>query len=363
MATAGGTEYPYIEPPDSEHAEGTSARTVQNALAEVARDLRANPGLFDFFQAVRLLIRLAEEHQPVGKFVPPEDEALRFSVNHALSFPPSQIHGIDWSGDVPKLTINFLGLTGPMGTLPYAYSELINDRLRGRDTGLSEFFDIFNHRAISLFYQAWEKYRFAVAFERDGVDRVSRLLASLMGLGTQGLQSRMEVRDEAMIFYTGLLGLQPRSAIGLCNILEDYFGVQVEVEQFVGSWQGLSPSDQCAVGAGMGFSEQLGVGAVTGDAIWDRQSRIRLKFGPLDQKQYLSLLPSGSAWQPLRSLASFYCGTQMEIEIQLILKRQEVPRCELGDTSGAGPRLGWFTWMKSGTEFDRSPGDSILLLT
>jgi len=358
MATPGGTEHPDVEPSDV-----TAARTARSALSEVERDLRENPGLFEFFQAVRLLIRMADDREPVGEFVAPEDEALRFSVNHALSFPPSQIHGIDWSGEVPKMTVNFLGLTGPMGTLPYAYSELINDRLRGRDTGLADFFDIFNHRAISLFYQAWEKYRFPVTFEREGVDRVSRLLASLMGLGTQGLQSRMDVRDEALIFYTGLFGLQPRSATGLRNILEDYFGVPVEIEQFVGSWQSLAPSDQCAVGSGFGFSEQLGVGAVAGDAIWDRQSRIRIKFGPMDQQQYLALLPSGSAWQPLRSLASFYCGAQMEIEVQLILKRQEVPRCELGDTSGAGPRLGWFTWMKSGTEFDRSPGDSILLLT
>jgi len=173
----------------------------------------------------------------------------------------------------------------------------------------------------------------------------------------------MEVRDEALAFYTGLLGLQPRSADGLRNILEDYFGVPVVVEQFVGSWQSLSASDQCAVGGGFGFSEQLGVGVVAGDAIWDRQSRIRLQLGPLDQQQYLEFLPSGCAWQPLRALAAFYCGIHVEIEVQLILKQDQVPRCELGDQSAGGPRLGWFTWMKSGAEFNRSPGDSILLLT
>jgi len=357
MAPSGGTEHPDVAP------DVAPAGSARYALCEVERDLREQPGVFDFFQAVRLLIRLAEGRDGVGGFVPPGSEAVRFSVNHSLSFPPSQIHAIDGSGEIPKMTVNFMGLTGPLGTLPYAYSELINERLRGRDSGLAAFFDIFNHRAISLFYQAWEKYRFEVTYEREGVERVSQVLRSLIGIGTQGLQDRMAVRDEALIFYAGLLGLQPRSAAGLRNILEDYFEVPVEVEQFVGSWQPLAPSDQCVFNGGFSYSEQLGGGAVAGDAIWDCGSRIRLKLGPLTQQQYLGFLPSGSAWQPLRALAGFYCGLQMEIEVQLILKREDVPRCELGDVSAGGPRLGWFTWMKSGAEFDRAPGDSILLIT
>jgi hypothetical protein len=39
-----------------------------------------------------------------------------------------------------------------------------------------------------------------------------------------------------------------------------------------------------------------------------------------------------------------------------------VPSCDLGNDSASGPRLGWFTWMKSGTEFDRAPEDTVLLL-
>jgi type VI secretion system protein ImpH len=352
MATPGGTEDPVVN-----GAAGAPAY----ALGQVERDLRERPGAFDFFQAVRLLTRIADG-EPVGRFAPPDREAVHFSVNPSVAFPPSQIHDIDW-GEIPRMIVNFMGLTGPLGALPYAYSDLIMERLRSKDRTLAEFFDIFNHRAISLFYQAWEKYRFPVSFERDGQDRVSNGLMSLIGIGTGGLQNRLSVSDQALLYYTGLLGLQPRSAVALQNVLEDYFGVTVEVEQFVGSWQELSPSDQCVFGDGNSFAEQLAVGAVAGDAIWDRQSRIRLKIGPLDRERYLGFLPSGSAWEPLRSLASFFCGSQLEIEVQLILERKEVPRCELGDESAGGPRLGWFTWMKSGSEFDRAPGDSILLLT
>ena len=50
----------------------------------------------------------------------------------------------------------------------------------------------------SLFYQAWEKYRSSVAYERDGQDRLSQYLRSLIGIGTGGLDNRLVVRDESL---------------------------------------------------------------------------------------------------------------------------------------------------------------------
>ena len=54
------------------------------------------------------------------------------------------------------------------------------------------------------------------------------------------------------------------------NLLADYFDVPVEVEQFVGAWYQLDRSDPVlACDDGTDVSEQLGVGAVVGDEIWD----------------------------------------------------------------------------------------------
>lgn len=326
--------------------------------------LRENPCRFQFFQAVRLLERLGRDRQPVGGFVHPDREAVRFSVHNALAFPPSQIHAIDWTQEgMPRMVVNFMGLTGPLGVLPYCYTELIVERLRARDHTLQAFFDIFNHRMISFFYQAWEKYRFPVAYERDQNDRLTRHVMALVGIGTQGLQGRQELSDEALLFYAGLLSLQPHSATALGQILEGYFGVGVEIEQFAGAWYSLEASNQCSFEEGNEYSEQLGLGAIVGDEIWDQQSRVRIKLGPLSEKQYLDFLPHGKAHAPLRAWTTFFSGGQLEFEIQLILKRGEVPRCELGNEEPGGPQLGWLTWMKSVPgEFDRHPGDTILLL-
>jgi type VI secretion system protein ImpH len=104
------------------------------------------------------------------------------------------------------------------------------------------------------------------------------------------------------------------------------------------------------------------VGTVVGDEVWDQQSRICLKLGPLTEERYLEFLPGGATYQPLCELARFACGAHLEIEVQLVLERAVVPRCKLGEDSLAGPRLGWFTWMKSGPDFDRAPADTVLLL-
>ena len=82
--------------------------------------LRDDPCSFEFFQAVTLLHRLREDRQPVGRFSNPEDEAVHFRVNNQLGFPASQIQQIEWPEGKPRqMMVNFMGLTGPLGVLPY----------------------------------------------------------------------------------------------------------------------------------------------------------------------------------------------------------------------------------------------------
>ncbi|HTT21507.1 MAG TPA: type VI secretion system baseplate subunit TssG, partial [Candidatus Sulfotelmatobacter sp.] len=63
----------------------------------------------------------------------------------------------------------------------------------------------------------------------------------------------------------------------------------------------------------------------------------------------------------LRAMARFFSGGEIDYEVQLILDREEVPRCELGKLGDEAPRLGWLTWMKS-SAMDRDPQETILKL-
>jgi type VI secretion system protein ImpH len=329
---------------------------------ELERVLESEPYRFDFFQAVRLLEKLWPEGKPVGRFVRPQEEVVRFAAHASLIFPASQIQALERPPEGPaRMVVNFMGLFGPLGVLPQAYTELIIGRVRERDTALRDFLDLFNHRMISLFYQAWEKYRFAVAYERGERDRLSFVLLDLVGLGTPGLQNRQAVADDSLLYYAGLLAQHPRSAAALEQVLADYFEVPVEVEQFVGGWYRLDRPIQSWLTEGKLENEQLAVGTVLGDEVWEPQARVRIRLGPLALEQYLEFLPTGSAFEPLRALVRFFAGDELDFEVQLILKREEVPRCELGAETKEAPRLGWVSWAKW-SPMRQDPQDTVLRL-
>jgi type VI secretion system protein ImpH len=341
-------------------ASGTPAAAVTaQRYSEVTQKLSEEPWTFQFFQAVRLLERILPDRSPIGRFVHPSKEIVRINVHPAMAFPASQIQELNWqTGAAPVLLINFMGLFGPMGMLPTYYTELIRERLRAKDTTIAAFLNIFNHRMVSLFYQAWEKYRFTIAYERGERDRFSHHLLDFIGLGTPGLQDRQKVLDDSLLFYSGLFALHARSATALRQVLADYFDVPVEVEQFVGAWYPLDTTNQCQLEEYQ-ISEQLGIGAVVGDEIWDQGGAMRVRLGPLDIGQYLDFLPEGSAYQPLRAITRFFSGDEIDFEVQLVLKRDDVPACELADEVTVVPLLGWSTWVKS-APMTRDPADTIL---
>jgi type VI secretion system protein ImpH len=341
------------------------SRHEDHALEQIASPkikdaLREKPFAFNFFQAVRLLSRLLPGRKPVGRFSDPGTEAVRFGAAPELGFPSSQIASLDLPAEgQPQMNVNFMGLTGPQGVLPLYYTALLRERLRARDSSMRSFFDIFNHRAISLFYRAWEKHHFTVGYESNERDPLSPHLMDLLGLGIPGLACRQAVADEALLFRCGLLGTHARSAAGLRALLMDYFDVPVEIEQFIGRWHSIDKDTQCCLSDAGADSEKLGVGTVVGDEIWDQQSGIRIRLGPLTLEQYLQFLPDGAAHQPLRALVRFFAGNEFDFEVQLVLKREETPPCELGGDSPTAPRLGWMTWART-APLSRDPDDTIL---
>lgn len=347
MASAGRTKNPPVAMPGTE-----------DPWFQVADLLCREPYSFRFFRAMWLLERIEPDRKPVGEFFAPSEEVARIRANPTLEFPASEIQNLDPSGEQTSMTVNFMGLVGPMGVLPHHYTVLVEERRRVQDHGIGDFLDIFNHRMVSLFYRAWQKYRFPVRYGIEGRDRFAGYLMSMIGLGTGKLAGRQSVDDESLIFYTGLLSLQPRSAEALGRVLCDYFRVPAEVVQFVGAWHALDAGYQCDFDEEETPSTCLGMGTVVGDAIWDHQSRVRLRLGPLSRIQYEEFLPGRKGNLRLRHLTRFFSGDQFDYEAQLILRREEVPGCPLGDGS---VQLGWTTWIKTKPVFPRHAEDTVLL--
>ena len=351
MAAPSGTQDP-----------GVGRTEAPEAWAEVAARLKDEPYLFEFFQAMRLLEQWKGSR--VGHFQEPAKEPARFAVHQSLGFPASEIQQIEFDQQPPRITVNFMGLTGPLGVLPRVYTELILERTRGRnpDYCLRDFLDIFNHRAISLFYRAWKKARFPAQEDVGEGEIMAGYLRSVVGLATGGLQDRTVVDDRAYLYYAGLLAPGPRSAVALQQLMADYFGVAVEIEQFVGRWRTLDADTVCTFEDRETPSEMLGGGVVVGDEYWDQHSTARVSLGPLTREEYERFLPERPAYVRLRELTTFYTRGQIDFEVQLILRRDDAPGVVIGGAGSEAVQLGWTTWVKSRAPLGRDPGDAVLPL-
>jgi len=368
------------------------AATSGGAAAAVAERLFAEGFAFDFFQAVRLLEKLVPEGRPVGHDATPRSEAARFRAHLSVSFPPSAIYQIDPPAPVrgllpgekgkaegpPVLTVTFMGLTGPSGVLPRHYTEML---MRARDARGPEryvprdWFDLFNHRLISLFYRAWTKYRFWLAYERGEYaepdpDLFTEGLYSLLGLGGRPFRNRLRVavrptadgpqrervlarvEDLVLLYYGGLLAHRPRCAVSLERLLEDYFGILVRVLQFQGQWLPLDRASQSRLGPGAANAE-LGINVVAGERVWDVRSNIRIRLGPLDYGRFVSFVPDQSPrphrkeFFKLMHLVRLYVGPELKVDVQLVLRAREIPAGQMSSSRTDGPRLGWNCWLTS----------------
>jgi len=324
--------------------EGGGAHTP---LVKVLFD---EPYRFDFFQAVRLLERIYPERAPVARGPVSLREVVRFRTRAALAFPPSQLYEIernnDSEPDAPlEMTVAFMGMTGPLGVLPAQYTELLAERARYKDTALWSFLDIFSHRMISLFYRAWEKHHFPIAYERGDEDRFTEFLFDTIGMGTRGLRPRrLNLEDQSLIFYGGLIAQKPHSASALKALLGDYFGVPCEIEQFKGQWLKLEEDSISYLGRA---NSELGMNTIAGTRVWNDQAKFRVRFGPLSYQEFKAFLPVGSAYKPVTSLARFMAGMEFDFDVQLVLKAKEVPSCILTTRARRRPMLGWSTWLKT----------------
>jgi type VI secretion system protein ImpH len=86
----------------------------------------------------------------------------------------------------------------------------------------------------------------------------------------------------------------------------------------------------------------LGVSAVAGAKVWDRQYKIRLHIGPLTLAQYQQFLPGQPSQLELRDWMRQLIGFDMLWDIQLVLKGQEIPALGLRHKT---TQLGRTTWL------------------
>ena len=307
--------------------------------------LEAEPWGFDLLQAIALLERAAPEWAPLGTGIDPEHEAVRIEHDPSLAFPASDVvearRQPDGRGVVRTPVLGVAGLSGP---LPYVATEMLLERAARKDTAGKAFYDIFNHRLMSIFYRT--RQGSLPLLERDPERTLmARVLRALVGIGTPGLENRLPgTPDRMLLAFSGILANRRRSSAGLEAILGNVFRVQVRVQSFVGRWLPLGEDSQTRLGA---QNNSLGRTVVLGRRVWDQQSCFAIELTLDSLERYREFLPNGRHHQTLCALARFHAGDGMDFRIVLVLAAPKVPPTRLSTKPREGSLLGWTSWLRS----------------
>ncbi|MCQ9427268.1 type VI secretion system baseplate subunit TssG [Pseudomonas sp. LJDD11] len=314
------------------------ARPAADAVSSLEQ-MQEKPWEYDFFQALR---RIENENPDLPRFghsLRLADDPVRLSQRQDSGFAPSTLASVQPGDDeLPaRLEQFFFGLGGPNGPLPLHLTEYVRERQRHHaDPTSKRFLDVFHHRLLSLFYRAWAEARPTVSHDRPDDDYWSGRLAALCGRGLPGQLEQSELPGTAMLHYSGHLAAQTRYPDGLRAILSEYFGVPVNIEEYVGQWLELPERSRVGVTA-----NRLGMDLCLGSHVWDRQHKFRIRLGPLKLDDYMGMLPDGQPFRELVAWVAEYLGHELDWDLNLVLEQPEVPRLQLNNRQ----RLGFNTWL------------------
>ena len=328
--------------PDRTSPAGVADPAVAKAACagDLQRAVESAPDRFDFFDVLRRFECAYPRSARLGRAALPSDEPIRLGQEPSLEFAPSALASFSSraGGRPPRLSVHFLGLLGPNGPLPIHLTEYARDRVRNAgDFALVRFLDVFHHRILALFYRSWANAQPTVSLDRPAQDRFATYIGSLLGLGMPSLRDRDAFPDRAKLYFARHFAAQPRNCEGLAAIAGAFFGLPVKVEEFVGEWLTLPEEARWRLGrAGV-----LGQSTVAGARTWQRQSRFRIVFGPLNEDDFHSLLPGGARLRRLVALVRNYTGDSLNWDVRLHLEDRVKRLFRLG----CAARLGWTSWL------------------
>ena len=301
--------------------------------------LLADPARFELEQAAALLA--------------PEGDPLRldFRTLPRLGLPNAEVAAVDLPAR--RITATGFGLVGPGGVLPRHYTATVGAELRKRSGALHAFLDMLARRFTARWIMAGAKYRPA-----RNPEPTVRALAAAVGLATPHLADRLSAPLPALLYHAGNLSARTRSAERLRALLEEEAGCAVEIVEFAGGWIRVPEAERTRLPgrAGPRGQGRLGVDAMAGAAVFDPQSRVLIRVGPLAAERFAEFLPGRPLHRRLAELARLFLGPELDFVFNPVLRAESVPSATLG----AATRLGWTSWLAPPRPRRRDADEAVL---
>ncbi len=294
--------------------------------------LRTEGYNFNFFQALSLLEEKYGAEQGAAR--PMESGRVHLVSDDSLAFPPSDIARVRETKQGVEFVLSFMGLIGVSSPLPLYFTEYI---ARHEETSepLRDFLALFNHRMYTLFFRAWQKYRFIGMAAALAGNPVAQRIASLAGI------DRARISDPFFshsLAYTGSLTGKARPKQALCALLADYFGgLPIALCEWQPRWTEIRTPTR------VGVDSRLGVTSMLGTRKWDISGKFRVSVGPLPRATFETFLRASDNIAAMKRLVALFLGDPLEFDIEVKLESSElVPvilgkdNSRLGETSSLG---------------------------
>ena len=295
-----------------------------------------------------LLAALEDGERRFGRSGGPEREPARLGQKARLSFATRDIASVDARRDPPFVAVEALGLLGPEGPMPLHLTKWIRTRLSDRwfageqdpasDTAFLDLCNLLQHRMLALYWRAWADAHPVIAAHRPGGGRAGAMLDALCGMGLPGAATAEPRGETAKRRHATALSGEVRGPDRLTRYLSDAIGVPVELREFVGRWTPIPPRLRTRLGRA---HTALGASVVLNARVFERRDRVELRVGPLDAARFGRLLDDETTMDELRHAVLFALGHELEVDLRLVLRADEVPDARLG-----GCRLGRTTWLR-----------------
>jgi type VI secretion system protein ImpH len=306
-------------------------------------ELKLEPWRFDFLAVMRELERTYPEKPRVGDSAVVAEDIVALGQDPYLEFPASNVSSFEERpSGIPRLQTRFLGYFGPQGALPLSTTVEAYHWSSQRDPSFARFTDIFSNRFLQLFYRAWADARPIAQRDRPAEDRFMGYVGAVAGIGSEPYMDRDSVEDIAKIPFAGLTASIVKSASRLARLIRGMFGVEVEIEERIGSWLAFEPGDRMMLGAS---GSSLGADTFLGGRVYSINDKVRIAIRTTSLEQYRAFLPSGGMSGRLADAVFYYLGHRHEFDVQLALPKRLAPAARLG-VSG---ELGWTSWIAPDT--------------
>jgi len=302
-------------------------------------DIGKEPWRFDFYSVLRRIERSYADRPRIGDSASLRDEYIALGQDPYMDFPASNLSKFERSATGRfQILVKFLGLLGPQGALPLATTEEAYSWSLMRDDAFPRFLDIINHRFLQLFFRAWSDARPIGQHDRPDADRFVTYIGAMIGIGSGPFQDLDSVPDAAKMAFAGLMAPASKGASRLRSLVGGLFGVEVEVDEFVGSRLVFEESERTHIGRN---NCGLGTDLLIGGSVFSVQDKFRIRIFVKSMAEYVTYLPTGGRCEPLADLVFFYIGEQLEWEVELAVPAGAIEPVRLSKFG----QLGWTSWM------------------